>query len=337
MDNPNDGKTPPYRFRAGNVEASADANSSTETPLGTSEYKETLLLLAKMMAIIFVCEAVIMALLAVIPLSSYWSILADPILLTLLGAPILYMLLVRPIKRSLEQRKRTERKLLEYQGKLKSLASKLALTEESERRRLATELHDRIGQNLILCKVKLDRLRIHGPEVDLEQTVSDICDDLREIIQRSRDLIFDLSYPVLYDLGLEAALEEWLSEKIRQKHNIETEFEDDGLPKPLDDDVRTVLFRNARELTANLLEHDGTTKIRVSVRRIGGSLRIDVEGFDSGFDTAEISVSASKRAESGLLGIRERLEQLGGTIQISSQDGDTRISMTAPLKQSENE
>ncbi len=132
---------PDYDPDAASPEMLADSKART----GIAGYGETLLLLAKMIAAIFVCEAAIMALLAVVPLSARWSILADPVLLTALSTPVLYWLLVRPLRRALEDRKRAEQRLLAYQGQLKSLASQLSLTEERERRRLATNLHDRIG------------------------------------------------------------------------------------------------------------------------------------------------------------------------------------------------
>lgn len=326
------------KSRPSGADPKRETGSPTESRRATGEYRRTLLLLAKMMVTIFVCEAAIMALLAVVPLGKRWSILADPMLLTVLGTPILYWLLVRPIRRALEDRKKAEQKLLVYQRQLKSLASQLSLTEEHERRRLATDLHDRIGQNLILCKIKLDQLLSHSPSGEYAESVQEICDDLREIIQRSRNLISDLSSPILYDLGIEAALEEWLTEEVQRKHGIETEFEDDGLPKPLDDDTQTILFRNARELLINVVEHAGARKVKVSISRTGTDVVVRVEDDGIGFDPDEIRASSASRAEFGLLGIRERMERIGGSLEIASHvSAGTRISMAAPLKQREPE
>jgi signal transduction histidine kinase len=77
----------------------------------------------------------------------------------------------------------------------------------------------------------------------------------KHIIQDIRTLTFDLSYPILYELGFETAVTEWLDEQIREKHEIQTEFRDDGQPKPLDDDIRALLFRNVRELLMNIVKH----------------------------------------------------------------------------------
>jgi signal transduction histidine kinase len=325
---------PSHGVKAASIKRPRDNSSPTEALTRTTEYKETILLLAKMMATIFLCEAAIMALLYVVPLSKRWSILADPVLLTVLGAPILYWLLVRPIRRALENRRKAEQRLLVYQRQLKSLASQLSLTEERERHRLATDLHDQIGQSLIACKIKVDQLRLHSPPGEIAEAVQEIGEDLRQIIQCARNLISDLSCPILHDLGLEPALEEWLTEEIQRKRGIEAEFEDDGLAKPLDDDIRTVLFRNVRELLANVIEHAGANEVKVSVRRVDEDIHVRVEDDGVGFDPIEADASAAKRAKFGLLGIRERLEQVGGFIEITSETGGgTRISMTAPLKQ----
>ncbi len=305
-----------------------------ESPGRTSEYRQTLLLLAKMMATVFICEAIVMVLLAVVPLSRRWSIIVDPVLLTFLAVPLLHWMLFRPIHRALEQRKKAEQKLLIYQKQLKSLASQLSLTEERERRRIATDLHDQIGQSLILCKVKLDQLRMHTLPGELEESVQEICNDLRQIIQYARNLISDLSSPILQDLGLEAALDAWLDEEIHQKCGIKTEFEDDGLEKPLDNDIQTVLFRNARELLINVIKHASASKAKVSTHRVGDNIQLCVEDDGNGFDPAVAQALAAKRGEFGLLGIRERLEQVGGSIEIGSKIGSgTKILMTAPLKQ----
>ncbi len=75
------------------------------------------------------------------------------------------------------------------------------------------------------------------------------------MIQETRTLTFELSNPILYELGFEAAVAEWLSEQVQVKHGIATEFQDDGKAKPLDDDVKVMLFRNVRELLINCIKH----------------------------------------------------------------------------------
>jgi PAS domain S-box-containing protein len=237
------------------------------------------------------------------------------------------------IARDITEHKRTEQKLLEHQAELKSLASQLSLTEERERHRLATDLHDQISQSLVISKIKLDQLHKSSASDELNESLKDISNCLGQIIDDTRALTFDLSYPILYELGFEAAVAEWLADQIQEKHGIRTEFVDDGRNKPLDDDICVLLFRNVRELLINVVKHAQADKVRVSIRKIKDNICISVEDDGVGFDPVEAASLATKRAKYGLFSIRERLEQLGGQIEIDSKMGNgSRIKMKAPLK-----
>jgi signal transduction histidine kinase len=208
------------------------------------------------------------------------------------------------------------------------------LTEERERRRIATELHDRIGQLLVISKVKLGALREFEQSDEFTGAVNEICDSLDQSIQNTRSLTFDLSSPILYELGFEAAVAEWLDEQIREKHGIETEFIDDGQPKPLDDDISVLLFRDVRELLINVVKHAQADKVKVAIRRIDNEIYVSVEDDGVGFNISEITSIATKTRGFGLFSIRERLEQLGGRLEIDSKPGcGTRVTVIAPLKQ----
>ncbi|UCC97262.1 MAG: PAS domain S-box protein [Phycisphaerales bacterium] len=237
------------------------------------------------------------------------------------------------IARDITERKHTEQKLLEHEAYLKSLASQLSLTEERERHRLATELHDQIGQSLVLSKIKLDQLRKGESAGAMTEALDDVSRCLGQVIADTRTLTFDLSYPILYELGFEVAVAEWLTEHIEEKHGLETDFEDDGHSKPLDDDIRALLFRNVRELLINVVKHAQAGHVKVSVRRADKDICVCVKDDGVGFDPVEAAAMAAKRAEFGLFSIRDRLEQLGGHIEIESGPGlGTKITMHAPLK-----
>ena len=235
--------------------------------------------------------------------------------------------------RDITKRKQAEQKLLEDKAQLKFLASQLTLTEERERREIATELHDRIGQSLVISKIKLDQLRKSVVSEEFIQTLSEVCNCLEQVIQDTRTLTFDLSSPILYELGFEAAVAEWLDEQIREKYGINTEFVDDRQSKPLDDDIRVLLFRNVRELLINVVKHSNARNVKVSISRVDKRIIVTVEDDGIGFDSAEAASKAAERATFGLFSIRERLEQLEGYLEIKSAPGHgSRITMTAPLK-----
>ncbi|MHC4540730.1 MAG: sensor histidine kinase [Planctomycetota bacterium] len=231
------------------------------------------------------------------------------------------------------ERKGAEQKVLDDREQLKSLASQLSLTEERERHRIATELHDQIGQSLVISKIKLDQLRQCESAGAMTGALDEVSRCLGQVIADTRTLTFDLSHPILYELGFEAAVADWLTEQIEEKHGLETDFEDDGHSKPLDDDIRALLFRNVRELLINVVKHAQAGHVKVSVRRADKDICVCVEDDGMGFDPVEVAAMAAKRAEFGLFSIRERLEQLGGHIEIESRPGlGTKITMNAPLK-----
>ncbi len=231
------------------------------------------------------------------------------------------------------ERKKAEEQLLSYQAKLKSLASQLSVIEERERRRIATELHDQIGQSLVFSKTKLDSMRSSISSGELNDSLGEICDCLGQVIRDTRTLTFDLSYPILYELGFEAAVSEWLDDQIGSNYGIKTKFEDDGQPKLLDEDICALLFRNVRELLVNVVKHANAQNVKVSIFKVDKQICVIVEDDGIGLKPAEVTSLATGNSGFGIFSIRERLEQLGGRLEIDSEEGrGSKITMTAPLK-----
>jgi PAS domain S-box-containing protein len=229
------------------------------------------------------------------------------------------------------ERKSVEKRIVEYQEKLRSIASELTLTEERERRRIAVELHDRIGQTLAVANMKLGALRgnIKTP-VDLK-TLGEISAFIEDAIRDTRSLIFEISPPVLYDLGFEAAVE-WLLETIRQSHDIDARFHTDGLEKPLTDNMRVLLFQTVRELLMNVIKHARARTVTVTSRRKEQSVDIEVEDNGIGFDAHSIGTSESGDTGFGLFSIRERFDHFGGKFLIESTPGrGTRVLLSVPV------
>jgi PAS domain S-box-containing protein len=235
------------------------------------------------------------------------------------------------INRDITEHRIAEKKLLEDQKQLKKLALQLALTEERERRRIARNLHDQVSQSLALAKIKLDTMLASEKSVPLTETLLETSNAIEKAIQDTRSLTFDLSYPILYELGFEAAVAEWLEEQVRGKYGIGTEFQDDGRPKPLDDDVRVLLFRNIRELLVNVIKHARADKVIVSVAKTDDSIKVKVEDNGVGLNVEEIT--ASRKGGFGLFSIRESIGELGGSFEIESKPGaGCKVTITAPLK-----
>ncbi len=231
------------------------------------------------------------------------------------------------------ERKRAEQRAFEYQEQLRSLASELSLTDERERYRIATELQERINQSLAISKIKLDALRHTISGKELNKALDEICSSLGQAVVEVRSLVFDMSSPILYELGFETAVADWLTVEIRQKHGIATEFEDDGQIKPLDEDIRLLLFRDARELLANIVKHAQAKEVKVSIRRVNDQMHVIVEDNGVGFDPIKIAAVATKEGGFGLFSIRQHWNHLGGYLKIESKPGHgCRASIIVPLK-----
>lgn len=221
--------------------------------------------------------------------------------------------------------KEAEEKIRNYQEQLRSLASELTLAGERERRRIAAGLHDHISQNLVLSRLKLEALR-RSFAVDVQESIDEVLGLIARTIEYSRSLTFDLSPPVLYELGLEAAVEV-LGERFEAQYGVSFNFRDDGQPKPVRHETRILLFMAVRELLANTAKHARAGLVSVSLVREHDTIRICVADDGRGFDPS------AQTNGYGLFSIRERLESLGGNMRIESEPGKgTRVILTAPLE-----
>jgi PAS domain S-box-containing protein len=229
-------------------------------------------------------------------------------------------------------RKKAEEDIRTYQEQLQSLASLLSLTEERERRRLATDLHDHIGQALAISKIKLGVLQKSVTAEDQAKPLREVRELIEQMIQDTRSLTFELSLPVLYELGFEAAVE-WYAKHVRSQHGIMVDVQKDLLPIPMDDEIKVLLFRSVRELMINIVKHAQARNARVTIRREGGDVNIEVE--DDGVGIQDVLRDPKLRSNGGfgLFSIRERLHYLGGRVQVESGNGQgTRRSLMVPLQ-----
>jgi PAS domain S-box-containing protein len=227
--------------------------------------------------------------------------------------------------------KQAELEIRNYQDRLRSIASELSLTEERERRRLATELHDHVGQILALAQIKLGALKESASSTNLSGAMDEVRRLIEQTIRYTRSLSFELSPPILYDLGFEAAID-WLAELIQEQHGLKVEVETDSSPKPLNDELRILLFHGLRELLTNVVKQAGANRVGIKITREGTTVRIRVEG-----DGVEIGISAEAPLAGpnglGLFSIRERLRCLGGDLEVDAERGPgTGVTLVVPLK-----
>lgn len=234
-------------------------------------------------------------------------------------------------------RQQAEEKLLTYHQRLRSLASALSLAEEQERRRIATEVHEHIGQNLAFAKIKLEKVLDLTSSSSVTNALEEIIQVINETIEDTRSLVYRVSSPILYQLGFETAVES-LVKQSRKRHGIAIKFKDDGQPKPLSKDVRVLLFQAVRELLANIVRHARAKTAEVSVLKKDDQILVDVEDDGAGFEPEEIGHGMAEDKKFGLFSIRERLESLGGGMNVASRRSHgTRVTLSAPLSREGDE
>lgn len=250
-----------------------------------------------------------------------------------------FLLNARPIERTpsillsiddVTGQERAAQDLRDYQDKVRNMAFDAALTEERERRRIAVGVHDHVGQVLALAQIKLTALRdsqTDGPGAAFNEAVA----LLARASEDMRSLIFDLSPPVLYDLGLRAALS-WLLEDFQKRHGIRIELTDDGAEKPLDEAATVLIFRAVREFLTNILKHAGVATATVALCRVDDEIGIEVGDHGIGFDPDGADAHAPDGGF-GLFSVREQIHRLGGSVNVRSAPGHgTRVSLRVPLK-----
>jgi len=211
---------------------------------------------------------------------------------------------------------------------LRALAADLEAAEDRERRQIARDLHDDLGQILAAARIRLASLCQHElPEVRATATSVD------NLIERSnvavRSLAAQLAPDVLQELGLPPALE-WLGEEIERTFGIVVSVTDDGLPKPLAPTVRSILYRAVRELLINVAKHARTDSASVAIQSETGRVRLRVTDLGIGFDV--MALPGSARRPLGLISLRERLSYVGGTFELHTAPGKgTTVTLSAPL------
>ena len=236
------------------------------------------------------------------------------------------------ILRDITERKKAEKKLSEYQNQLRSLASKLTFAEEKERQRIATNLHDRIGQALAISKIKLAMLQKSSPSDVLAKSLSEVYSFISQAIRDTRSLVMELRPPALYQLGFEKAIE-GLVKDFQERGNIQIEYEDDGQNKPLSEDTRVLLYNALGELLMNVIKHAKAHKVKVYIKKEETYIKSVVKDDGIGFDTPDIDSHKFSKGCYGLFSIRERLSYIGGQLTIESVAGrGACVTLLAPLK-----
>ena len=216
--------------------------------------------------------------------------------------------------------------------RLRRLAAQLTVTEERERRLLAQDLHDNLGQLLAVIKIKLCSMTGNGPKSELDVIV----DLVGQAEQSARSITLELSPPILHRLGLTPALE-WLADEIQRVYGVSVDIEASAGDSGLEEEVQAVLYRAVRELLINVAKHARVDAAQVSVDWDENTLSVTVGDYGCGFDRTEPNGPLSGQRSFGLSSIYERIINLGGAMEVDSSPGNgTTIALMVPRRNNNN-
>lgn len=222
---------------------------------------------------------------------------------------------------------RLEKNQLEFQR----LARSVLRVQEDERRRIARELHDGVGQNLTALKHQLALLKTSLPSASDDAAARvDACVELcAQTLEDTRHLSRLLRPQVLDDLGLEAALQ-WLARSVDGADGLHVELRMEEMPE-LDSEMQTLLFRLAQEGLANVVRHAHANDALVRLAMRAGRVSLMVWDNGVGFQTGHAAGLASAGLAGGLSGMRERVRLHGGELHIESTGNGTWLRASVPL------
>jgi signal transduction histidine kinase len=191
------------------------------------------------------------------------------------------------------------------------------------------DLHDHIIQTLIYANISLSRIRDHATDRMATETVEEVYQCLQQSIQALRTLTFEISSPVLYELGFIPAVA-WLVRQFQEKHHLQISF-DHTVSIEVSEQIGGLLFQAVRELLTNVVKHAQATHVLVHVAQKNRLLKIVVEDDGIGLGRAGLGVDADRSSGFGMFNIRERIGSLKGTMKVVSAPAKgTRVELTLP-------
>ena len=234
---------------------------------------------------------------------------------------------VQMVVADVTQRRRESAELVKSRESLRRLSTSVVEAREEERRRIARELHDELGQRLTALKMELSALPAVSGQAARQERVDGLMTMLDDTLASVRRISSDLRPMMLDDLGLNAAIE-WLARDTARRMGIEVTVHLNENDAPVDDRVATAVFRMVQEALTNVARHARATDVTVALRQHDGELELVVEDNGTGYPEGAMQRDGSF----GLLGMRERAAILGGQFEFgNAPGGGARLTVRLPL------
>jgi PAS domain S-box-containing protein len=232
------------------------------------------------------------------------------------------------IIRDITERKQSEAKLHNYARQLKNLSNRLLEIQEAERRYIAQELHDEIGQSLTALKLSLENMA-SMPADTVVPKLGEVQTLIQEILARVRNMSLDLRPSMLDDFGLLPALL-WHFDRYRSQTGLPVKFSHDGLNVRFSPGIETAVYRIVQEALTNVARHAMANEVRVLITYGQERIEISIEDNGTGFEYEQVRNAADT---AGIKWMKERLALLGGHLKIDSSPGaGTRLMATIAVR-----
>jgi two-component system, NarL family, sensor histidine kinase UhpB len=237
------------------------------------------------------------------------------------------------IMRDITAHKSAENELTEAKDRFQTLSGSLLRIMEDQRRHIARELHDDIGQQLTLLRIRQQKAQQLSYAKEFRKHLNENMAIVESLIHIVRNLSLELRPSILDDLGLVPALRFCVS-RIEKETGKLIDFAADSLPHRFSPDIENACFRVAQESLTNAIKHAEAQRVAIELRQTGKNLRLTIFDDGVGFDVQSALEQAKMGKSFGLLGIHERIFLIGGTIKFESTPGKgTRIEGYFPLRE----
>lgn len=207
--------------------------------------------------------------------------------------------------------------LLHTQRKLRVLSATSSEGEERERKRIAEDLHDRIGEILITSSRLLDDLKKKSSSPDIRQGLEELDRTIEKFTKGTRTLISDLVPPILYNVGFAPAIEA-LAVDFKRQYHLAIQLEDGWQEAPVNQEIAIFLYKAVREFIHNAIKHGGADEILISLSREDHQLAVTVEDNGSGFAADENHFAINTDSGFGLFNMKNRAEYYQGGLEIGN-------------------
>jgi len=216
--------------------------------------------------------------------------------------------------------------------KLQVLSHRLVEVQETERRHIARELHDEIGQSLTVAQLNLQGMLQSSVSDSLEPRLIETLEVIERVLEQVQDISLNLRPSLLDDLGLEAAVR-WYTDRQAALMGLQARIRLDPLQDRLEPAIETECFRVAQEALTNMARRARARSVAVELRQLDGLLHLRVHDDGVGFDVVTIREKAVRGASLGLLSMEERATLAGGGVEYKSAPGEgTEVHAWFPLK-----